>query len=169
MGRRRILRSHPAMSIFTRLNFPEGTLFNWVYCDPGYHIEASVDRKGRDGSAQRELFSKEPSDVKTFPFSKAMREYRNQQGKWMESNLAPFIKDPEKTVLKTKMKFKGVLDEHDRDDIIAYLKVATTDMHVARFGLGRFGSDADTDSCIPGPRADAAVPTVGRALPRGRI
>jgi len=35
-----ILRSRPVRIIFTRLNFPKGTLFNWVYSDPEYPIEA---------------------------------------------------------------------------------------------------------------------------------
>jgi len=42
MGRRQILRSRPVRIIFTRLNFPKGTLFNWVYSDPEYPIEAYV-------------------------------------------------------------------------------------------------------------------------------
>jgi hypothetical protein len=29
-------RSPPLTIIFTRLNLPEGTLFNWVYSDPNY-------------------------------------------------------------------------------------------------------------------------------------
>jgi cytochrome c len=70
------------------------------------------------------LFGRRAGSLPGYAYSTAMKKYGVT---WNEETLDPFLENPLKTVLGTKMGYAGVKDAGERADLIAYLKVATAD------------------------------------------
>ena len=68
------------------------------------------------------LFGRHAGSVPGFPYSDAMRKSGII---WSETTLDKFLTSPQAYVPGTRMTFAGLPDKQDRDDVVAYLKIAT--------------------------------------------
>ena len=78
--------------------------------------------KNKIGPHLFDLFGREAGSVEGYKYSKAMK---NSGIIWNECTLRKFLLKPSKFVKKTKMKFRGIKSESQRDDLIAFLKEST--------------------------------------------
>jgi cytochrome c len=68
------------------------------------------------------LFGRRAGSVPDFAYSEAMRKSGIV---WSAKTLDKFLSNPQAYVPGTRMTFTGLPDKQDREDVIAYLKVAT--------------------------------------------
>jgi cytochrome c len=62
-----------------------------------------------------------------FAYSPAMRAFAGRDELWSEALLDRFLAAPSDLVPKTSMEFRGVDDETERADLLAYLRVTGAD------------------------------------------
>jgi len=84
-------------------------------CAVCHSLEAG---KNKIGPHLFDLFGREAGSVEGYKYSKAMR---NSGIIWNECTLRKFLLKPGKFVKKTKMKFRGIKSESQRDDLIAFI------------------------------------------------
>jgi cytochrome c len=78
--------------------------------------------KNKVGPSLAGLFGRKAGTVEGFNYSDAMK---NSGIVWDDEILHKYLEKPKDVVPGTKMAFPGLKEEHDRDDVIAYLKQAT--------------------------------------------
>ena len=77
--------------------------------------------KNRIGPSLAGIIGRPAASIKGFRYSKAMKASGLV---WDVETLGQYLENPKKFVPKTKMIFKGLKKEQDRDNLIAYLKEA---------------------------------------------
>lgn len=85
-------------------------------------------RKGqphRVGPNLHGLFDRNIAALDDFSYSKALTELNDT--KWTRDKLNKFVARPHKSIPQTDMKFVGLLNPHDRIDLLAWLEEATRD------------------------------------------
>lgn len=80
--------------------------------------------QNRVGPRHCGLFGRKAGTVAHYQYSAAMKKYGII---WNEETLDHFLESPLKAVPGTKMGYAGVKDPQERTDLIAYLKMATSD------------------------------------------
>ncbi len=65
------------------------------------------------------VIGRKAGTAKKFKFSKAMR---NSDVIWDDASLDAFLKKPKKFMKGTRMSFRGLKNQTDRDNVIAYIK-----------------------------------------------
>ena len=78
--------------------------------------------KKRIGPSLHGVFGKTSGMVPKFRYSSAMKKAKIV---WSEKTLDAYLTKPKKFVPGTKMAFRGLKKQQDRDNLIAYLKEAT--------------------------------------------
>lgn len=78
----------------------------------------------RTGPKHCGLFGRRAGSVVDFAYSPAMAKARF---KWNAKTLERFLENPTRTVPGTTMGYAGIADPQERADLIAWLRVATTD------------------------------------------
>jgi len=68
------------------------------------------------------LFGRRAASVEGFPYSDGLRRAAAGGLEWHFETLHPYIENPKKLVSDTRMNFAGIMDETDRDDLLAYLR-----------------------------------------------
>ena len=75
--------------------------------------------KNKMGPALGNVVDNKAGSVKKYKYSKAMKK---SEIIWNVCNLNDFLKKPKKVIKGTKMVFKGLKKQSDRDAVIAFLK-----------------------------------------------
>ncbi len=75
--------------------------------------------KTRIGPALGCIFGQKAGTVEGYRYSKAMKDSTII---WDEKTLDKFLKNPKKYIKGTKMRFRGIKKQSQRDDLITYLK-----------------------------------------------
>jgi cytochrome c len=78
--------------------------------------------KSDDAPTLAGIFGRKAGTLEDFRYSAAMRQSNIT---WNDRTLDAFIEDPQGFVPGNRMPFDGVKDPAERDDLLAYLKVAT--------------------------------------------
>lgn len=100
-----------------------------------------------------------------YNYSPAMKKKGENGLVWDEKTLGKFLTNPMKFVPGTKMRFMGLHDAKDRENVIAYLETFSEDGKSGSSG----GAKGDHSSAEPASgkandkSADASAPTVGKA------
>jgi cytochrome c len=88
-------------------------------CAACHSLEAG---KNDIGPSLAGIFGRKAGSSEDFRYSTAMKQ---SNVTWDESTLDAFIEDPQAFIPGNRMPFDGVKDKQDRDDLLAYLKLAT--------------------------------------------
>lgn len=80
-----------------------------------------VKARNRVGPPLNNIMSARAGGVANFKYSKALKKVAADGLHWDVQSLDAYIKDPKGFLPKTKMSFRGLKDEADRTDLIAYL------------------------------------------------
>ena len=78
--------------------------------------------KNRVGPALTNIVGRKAAGVEGFPYSSDMKSLGAKGFVWNEGNLDKYMENGKSVVANGKMVFPGLKDEHDRKDLIAYLK-----------------------------------------------
>ncbi len=89
-------------------------------CAACHSLEAG---KNDIGPSLAGIFGRKAASLENFRYSNAMKQ---SNVTWDERTLAAFIEDPQAFIPGNRMPFDGLKDKQDRDDLLAYLKLATT-------------------------------------------
>src|ERR1041385_1536573 len=117
--------------------------------------------KNDDAPNLRGVFGRKIASVEDFRYSAAMK---RSDVVWVQETLSAFIEDPQAFIPGNRMPFDGLKDKSEREDLLAYLELATkTARGESPLPLGEGGAPA-TRSASP----------VGRSLKnwltrRGRV
>ncbi len=79
------------------------------------------DARKRTGPVLNNILSARAAASAEFRYSKAMKAAGDAGLHWTPETLAEFLEAPKSVVPKTKMSFRGLKNEADRADVIAYL------------------------------------------------
>jgi cytochrome c2 len=90
-------------------------------CAACHSLEAG---KNDIGPSLAGIFGRKAASLEDFRYSTAMKQ---SNVTWDEHTLDAFIEDPQAFIPGNRMPFDGLKDKQDRDDLLAYLKVATKD------------------------------------------
>jgi len=82
--------------------------------------EGAVDRIGPHLNG---IFDSVAGDAEGYRFSAGLLRAADGGLVWDYDTLNAFIEDPRALVSKTRMSFRGIRDQQDRDDLLAYLRV----------------------------------------------
>lgn len=93
-----------------------------------------VKAKKRVGPPLNNIINAKAGGVANFKYSKALKKAANDGLHWGFDTLDAFIENPKGFLPKTKMSFRGLKDQSDRVDLIAYL---------ATFSGGELASKVD--------------------------
>ena len=88
-------------------------------CAACHSLEAG---KNDIGPSLAGIFGRKAASLDDFRYSTAMK---HSNVTWDEHTLDAFIEDPQAFIPGNRMPFDGLKDKQDRDDLLAYLKVAT--------------------------------------------
>jgi cytochrome c len=78
--------------------------------------------KNKKGPGLVGVLNRKAGSVAGYDYSEAMK---NANFEWSEDKLDAYIKNPKQTVPNDKMKFKGLQDDDERRNLIAFLKEQT--------------------------------------------
>lgn len=96
-------------------------------CAACHSLEAG---KNDIGPSLAGIFGRKAASLDDFRYSNAMK---RSNVTWDEHTLDTFIEDPQAFIPGNRMPFDGLKDKQDRDDLLAYLKVATKNPDSAQF------------------------------------
>ena len=88
-------------------------------CAACHSLEAG---KNDIGPSLAGIFGRKAASLEDFRYSTAMKQ---SNVTWDEHTLDAFIEDPQTFIPGNRMPFDGLKDKQDRDDLLAYLKLAT--------------------------------------------
>src|ERR1700722_4081474 len=88
-------------------------------CAACHSLEAG---KNDIGPSLAGIFGRKAGSLEDFRYSSAMK---RSNVTWDEHTLDAFIEDPQAFIPGNRMPFDGLKDKQDRDDLLAYLKLAT--------------------------------------------
>jgi cytochrome c len=88
-------------------------------CAACHSLEAG---KNDIGPSLAGVFGRKAASLEDFRYSTAMKQ---SNVTWDERTLDSFIEDPQAFIPGNRMPFDGLKDKQDRDDLLAYLKMAT--------------------------------------------
>lgn len=74
------------------------------------------------------LFGRQIGQVEGFQYSEA---FKGKAIVWDEQTCFEYLENPNKYIPGTKMKFEGLPEKKDRDDVVTYLKNVVRDMRLA--------------------------------------
>ncbi len=80
------------------------------------------DAKNKIGPELNGIFGKEIGSNPDFKYSKAFLDKKSEGVVWNEDTLDEWLTKPRDFIKGTKMGYPGDKDEHEREDIIAYIK-----------------------------------------------
>ena len=98
--------------------------------------ELNPERGNRIGPNLFNVIGRPAASVEGFGYSQGMRDVASGGLVWTRENLDRFLTDPRSVVRRTSMSFRGLDDDGERADIIAFLSTVKPDDFAAR-------SDAD--------------------------
>ena len=88
-------------------------------CAACHSLEAG---KNEDAPTLRGLFGRKIASIEEFRYSAAMK---RRDVVWTQRTLDTFIDDPQAFIPGNRMPFDGLKDKSEREDLLAYLEVAT--------------------------------------------
>jgi cytochrome c len=88
-------------------------------CAACHSLEAG---KNDIGPTLAGIFGRKAASLEDFRYSTAMKQ---SNVTWDERTLDAYIEDPQAFIPGNRMPFDGLKDKQDRDDLLAYLKLAT--------------------------------------------
>lgn len=88
-------------------------------CAACHSLEAG---KNDIGPSLAGIFGRKAASLEDFRYSTAMK---HSNVTWDERTLDAFIEDPQAFIPGNRMPFDGLKDKQDREDLLAYLKLAT--------------------------------------------
>src|ERR1700733_5995846 len=88
-------------------------------CAACHSLEAG---KNDIGPSLAGIFGRKAASLEDFRYSTAMKQ---SNVTWDERTLDTFIEDPQAFIPGNRMPFDGLKEKQDRDDLLAYLKLAT--------------------------------------------
>lgn len=86
--------------------------------------EGAVDRVGPHLNG---IFDREAAASDGYRYSEGMRRAASGGLVWDYDSLDAFIEDPRSLVSRTRMSFRGLDEQQDRDDLLAYLRIFSAD------------------------------------------
>jgi cytochrome c2 len=92
-------------------------------CAACHSLEAG---KSEDAPTLRGVFGRKIASIEEFRYSAAMK---RSDVVWTQSTLDTFIEDPQAFIPGNRMPFDGLKDKSEREDLLAYLEVATKTAH----------------------------------------
>jgi cytochrome c len=78
--------------------------------------------KDRIGPHLNGVFGRRAAVHEGFPYSKSMARAGNDGLIWTEETLNAYVENPRALVSKTRMSYRGMKDQKDRDSLLAYLR-----------------------------------------------
>jgi cytochrome c2 len=88
-------------------------------CAACHSLEAG---KNDDAPSLRGIFGRKIASIEDFRYSAAMK---RSDVVWTESTLNTFVEDPQAFIPGNRMPFDGLKDKSEREDLLAYLELAT--------------------------------------------
>jgi len=82
----------------------------------------SLDETKVDGPSLKGVFGRKAGALDDYRYSAAMK---RSDVVWDETTIDRYVADPQGFIKGNRMAFAGISDQTERDDLIAYLKVAT--------------------------------------------
>lgn len=79
--------------------------------------------KNKVGPHLNGLFGRQAGSLEGFRYSKSMARAGADQLHWTQDTLDAFIENPKALISKSRMSFRGLKDETDRADLLAYLRL----------------------------------------------
>lgn len=117
-----------ALSGFSAPAFADGdakrgeALFKRV-CRACHTVEGDQNRVGPYLAG---VWERPVASAKGYHYTKAMRAYGDELGKWNEAAMEAFLMNPRKTVKGTRMAYAGIREPGPASDLAAYLKSLPT-------------------------------------------
>lgn len=111
--------------------------------------------KNRVGPHLNGIFGRKAGALEGFRYSKSMERASDDGLIWTQETLDAFIENPKALVSKTKMSFRGIKDEADRADVLAYLRVYSDDpANIPEAEPTATGTDHNVDPAILALKGD---------------
>ena len=88
-------------------------------CAACHSLEAA---KNEDAPTLRGIFGRKIASIEEFRYSSAMK---RSDVVWTQSTLEMFLEDPQAFIPGNRMPFDGLKEKSEREDLLAYLEVAT--------------------------------------------
>ena len=105
--------------------------------------------KNRVGPQLNGIFGRVAGTVDGVKYSESMTRMGNDGLVWTTETLDAYIENPRALVSKTRMSFRGIKDEQDRSDLMAYLRVYSDDpANIPEAEPTAIGTDHDLDPAI---------------------
>jgi cytochrome c len=95
------------------------------YCYSCHSVQP--DETGLQGPNLHGIVGRRIAAQADFAYSPAMRAFAGREERWSEALLDRFLTAPSGLVPKTSMEFRGVDDETERADLLAYLRATGAD------------------------------------------
>lgn len=93
-------------------------------CAQCHHLNADAADEEKEGPSLWGLVDRDIASVPEFEYSPYLK---SMDGAWTYDNLNSFLSDPYQFVPGTKMANRGLAEEQDRADVIAYLRTLSND------------------------------------------
>jgi cytochrome c len=100
-------------------------------CAACHSLEAG---KNDDAPSLRGVFGRKSASVEEYRYSAAMK---RSEVIWTQSTLNSFIEDPQAFIPGNRMPFDGLKEKSEREDLLAYLELATKTAATYEFRLTR--------------------------------
>jgi cytochrome c len=82
--------------------------------------------QNRVGPTLHGVVGRKAASVQGFSYSDAMKQKGEEGLVWDEENISKYLENPKDFIPKNKMAFPGLKKEDEREDVIAYLKQASS-------------------------------------------